>query len=309
MSTFLRNAAAAVNGTAPASPAVEPQAPAYKLVDFQLDLLAAETPAQTRVMVDVAKVNEYAKEMGTEEGLASFMEARVHLFEDADGTVRISRGHTRIAAARQVGITHYPAYVYHGDARDAKVHALGDNARHGAKRNNADLLHEIDLVLMDPELAKWSNREIARRVRCGHTIVGERRHFWEEQGKIDAAAERVRTDKHGNVSTVNVAAISTANTARTQPHKPLDEGHTYSVIQRGLAQSGTSDVVSRFNWLRDMTALSTTRLLPVTCWMMRPSPASGSGPTMNWPSVSPRRRASLGYSPRRSLRHSPWISP
>ena len=243
MSTFLRNAAAAVNGAAPgrAEGTAQPMA-----VDFPLERISSDPTAQIRVMPS-DKIEEYAQQMQDPDLLAEF--PPVHLFEDPDsGVVRISRGFTRIAAARLAGLETFRAVVFGGGGREALVHALGSNARHGDPRTSADLLYELDIVLKDPELALWSDREIARRVHCTHKTVGDRRRFWIEQGEIKDDGTRRRTDRHGNVSTINVAAISAANTARTGA-RTLDEKQTYSTIQRGLGQQDPG-VMARYEWLR-----------------------------------------------------------
>lgn len=246
MSAFLKNAAAAVNSgaTQPAQPA---PAPTLEVVDFPLVRIAADTAAQTRVMLDTAKVSEYAALMQEPELLADF--PPILLVQDADGTIRISRGYTRVAAARVAGLTTFRAIVRQGNTRDAIVWALGDNARHGNPRTQADLMHELDMVLCDPELSKWSDREIAKRVHCTHRTVGLRRKFWEEKNQAPDTGERVRTDKHGNVTTINVAGIGAANAARAGKSKVLDATGTYSVIQRTLAQQEPG-VEVRFAWLR-----------------------------------------------------------
>lgn len=239
MSSFLKNAAAAVNGAA----ATEPASRTPEAVNFPLNRIAPDTVAQTRVMLNATKVTEYAKDMQDPDLLAEF--PPIHLFEDQDGTIRVSRGYTRVAAARQAGLLTFRALLFRGTARDAKVHALGDNATHGEKRSNADLLHELDMVLTDPELAQWSDREIARRVKCSHRTVGERRRYWAERGQ-EQSSERLRTDRYGNTTAINVGGIAAANAARAS--RTLDEHGTYSVIQRALTQQDAG-VQARYNWL------------------------------------------------------------
>ena len=269
MSTFLRNAAAAVNG----SPAVKSEvkleargegtAPA--VVDFPLDAIADDATAQVRVLPS-DKIAEYAAAMGEPELLADF--PPVHLFEDPDsGIVRISQGFTRIAAAKLAGLATFRAVLHRGDARAAFVHALGSNARHGDPRTGADLLHELDKVLRDPELARWSDREIARRVHCSHRTVGDRRRFWIEQGEVQDDGVRLRTDKHGNVTAISVANITAANTARAAAARVMDQQQTYSCIQRGLSRQEPG-VQARYDWLRSHDRASDYAFVVPAGWVM-----------------------------------------
>ena len=59
------------------------------------------------------------------------------------------------------------------------------------------------MLLNDPEWAKWSDREIARRVAVSHNFASEMR----KSLSSDDSEPRTYTDRHGNVTTMNTANI------------------------------------------------------------------------------------------------------
>ncbi|WP_017979873.1 hypothetical protein [Sphingomonas melonis] len=67
------------------------------------------------------------------------------------------------------------AIVRPGTRRDAVIAALGANAQHGYRRSNADKRNAVVTALADDELAKKSDREIARICQVGADMVGRLR--------------------------------------------------------------------------------------------------------------------------------------
>lgn len=55
---------------------------------------------------------------------------------------------------------------------NAILFSVGSNAEHGLPRNDADKHHAGNLLLKDDEWVKWSDREIARRCKVSHQLVG-----------------------------------------------------------------------------------------------------------------------------------------
>lgn len=59
--------------------------------------------------------------------------------------------------------------------RDAILHSVSANARHGLPRTVADKRRAVKLLLGDPEWRRWSDTEIARRAGVGKSFVGKMR--------------------------------------------------------------------------------------------------------------------------------------
>jgi hypothetical protein len=55
------------------------------------------------------------------------------------------------------------ADVRPGGQREAILHSVGANAKHGWRRSNEDKRKTVLTLLNDPEWAQWSDREIGRR--------------------------------------------------------------------------------------------------------------------------------------------------
>jgi hypothetical protein len=98
-----------------------------------------------------------------------------------------------------VGLTGIIAEVFAGSRRDALLHAVGCNAKHGLKRTNRDKRNAVRKLLQDPE---WVNEEIAWRCNVSpHTVASERVTLQMQSGR------RTYTSKDGVTATMNTANI------------------------------------------------------------------------------------------------------
>jgi len=141
---------------------------------------------QPRKQVDPAVIDEYAESMKSG---ASFPPVTVF----SDGQHRwLADGFHRVHAAKQMGALTIEADVRDGTIRDAILHAVGANADHGLRRKNDDKRRAVETLLNDPEWAKWSDREIARRCAVTHPLVASIRASLE----IVTSDNRVRTVKY-----------------------------------------------------------------------------------------------------------------
>lgn len=73
--------------------------------------------------------------------------------------------------------------------------------QHGLPRTNADKRRAVSVLLADPEWAKWSNREIARRCVVTHGLVNSIRSL------DTVSSEKTYTTKHGTEATMATGRI------------------------------------------------------------------------------------------------------
>src|SRR5262249_5865970 len=129
------------------------------------------------------------------------------------------------------------AFVRQGDHHDAMTHALGANATHGLPRNRKDIRRCIVLALADEKYGKWSDRRIAKMVRCSDKTVGEVRR---EQG-MDSSTRTV-IDKHGNSIERDVSELQ--NRGKRRLSAPVNTFHELPVDTRKTIKE-TLRVISR----------------------------------------------------------------
>lgn len=99
------------------------------------------------------------------------------------------------------------AIVRPGTRRDAIIAALGANAQHGYRRSNADKRNAVVTALADEELAKKSDREIARICQVGADMVGRLRPPPPSVAERQTPAKREVT-RGGKTFEMEVSAIN-----------------------------------------------------------------------------------------------------
>lgn len=215
-----------------------------KVDRFSLALVAGDCDAGLRVNgLSAERVNEYAEDMADLPDLSSF--PPIVLVKDGD-TYWVSRGNHRVAAALQAGFATFPAHVYTGTKRDAHILALGDNAAHGLRRTRADMQNELRTVLLDPELGKWSDGQIAKIVRCSRKTVTDARAELVNAGDMADDGTRVYIDRYGNEKTMNVAAVQAAKPEPT----PLTDEELEVAMRTELARRVTTGRLNdKIAWL------------------------------------------------------------
>jgi hypothetical protein len=184
--------------------------------------LNLEGPAQLRVKLDTATVNDYAvkyaealDEGGIEAAIKALGPIEVWALDDASILVG---GHHRVKAARQVGLEQLAARVtYGGNLVDAVKAAAKSNSQHGLPLNNRDKRNAVNRVLdVDPEL---SSRKVAALVGCSHQTVKnikqEREHGISNvnRRKAEKAAQADITTPEPELGTPSLGIQETANEA------------------------------------------------------------------------------------------------
>jgi hypothetical protein len=125
---------------------------------------------QMRETINRAKVSEYAELMADGEEFDP-----VDVFQDKDGVFWLADGFHRIEARKLNNDLNILARVRPGERREAILHAIQANSRHGLQRTAGDKRKAVLALLTDPEWQIWVNREIARQAGVSHTFVNKLR--------------------------------------------------------------------------------------------------------------------------------------
>jgi len=130
----------------------------------------------------------------------------------------LADGFHRVTAAERAGQPQIAATVHRGTQRDAILHAVGANAKHGIPRSRADLHRAIDTLLRDAKWSKWSDRKIASVVGCSPPTIAARRRTTE---KVFQSDERVGADGR-TIDTANIGRAKPAPAAEAPPATEFD---------------------------------------------------------------------------------------
>lgn len=122
-----------------------------------------------------------------------------------DGDVYwLADGFHRVEAYRQLAVLTIDANVVEGTLRDAMLHAMQANLRHGLRPSRADKRKAVEVMLLDDEWSRKSDREIGRH--CG--VDGKTVASLRQELGITAPATRVtmRSGRQVEVDTTNIGA-------------------------------------------------------------------------------------------------------
>lgn len=141
------------------------------------------------------------------------------VFRDpTDGSLWVADGHARADAARSAGCATIRARVHEGGLREAFEFALGANATHGVRRNNADLRHAVQMALEDPRTGNYTNVKIAELCHCSdHYVGGLRNTRAAATGNAPGARVTGTDGKSYPARRPRKAAVSTGSTLAITP--------------------------------------------------------------------------------------------
>jgi hypothetical protein len=91
------------------------------------------------------------------------------------GRYWLADGFHRLYATDAAGLSHVLADVREGGRRDALLHSVSANAEHGHRRTPDDKRRAIDIMLNDPQWARWGDDKIAAQIGVHRTTVLRRR--------------------------------------------------------------------------------------------------------------------------------------
>jgi hypothetical protein len=146
-----------------------------------LGSIPTDETSQARVKIRPAVVRAYAQAMKQQLAEGSLRFPPVVLFSDGQ-RYWLADGFHRVLAAREAGLTEFPADVRPGSQRDALLYSISSNTGHGLPRNNADKRKAVSLLLADPEWSRWSDHEIARHCQVSQSMVSRLRKGASELG-------------------------------------------------------------------------------------------------------------------------------
>jgi uncharacterized ParB-like nuclease family protein len=117
---------------------------------------------QPRGAIDETVVEQYMEDIDQLPPVDLYYDGEVYWMAD---------GFHRAEAHERAGQKTIPANVHQGTRRDAILHSVGANAKHGLRRSNADKRRAVMTLLQDEEWSKWSDRDIAKACAVSHTMV------------------------------------------------------------------------------------------------------------------------------------------
>lgn len=166
-------------------------------MNIGLDKIRIDGGTQSRVKIDEHVVAQYADEM-----LNGDLFPPVVLFHDGVD-YWLADGFHRYFANKRINSPGISADVKEGSVRDAILHGIEANNKHGLRPTNEDKRKGVITMLKDIEWQDFSNREIGRICGVSHTLVNTIRKELEE-GKPSG---KVSTPKppSGKVSTPDPA--------------------------------------------------------------------------------------------------------
>ena len=173
-------------------------------MDIEIGKITVDVEIVGRVDgLDFVTIQSYADDM---EAGAVF--PPVELVGDGDVFWLVDGLH-RLEAAKKINREQISSNVTEGDERVAMLMSCAANAEHGKRRTNEDKRQKVMMMLEDEEWSKWSDREIARKCKVGHPLVGELRNLT----GISSSEETERTyiTKHGTQAVMNTTNIGGNN--------------------------------------------------------------------------------------------------
>ena len=166
-------------------------------MNIGLDKIRIDGGTQSRVKIDENVVAQYADEM-----LNGDLFPPVVLFHDGVD-YWLADGFHRYFANKRINSPGISADVKEGSVRDAILHGIEANNKHGLRPTNEDKRKGVITMLKDIEWQDLSNREIGRICGVSHTLVNAIRKELEE-GKPSGKVSTTKPPS-GKVSTPDPA--------------------------------------------------------------------------------------------------------
>lgn len=156
-------------------------------MNIGLDKIRIDGGTQSRVKIDENVVAQYADEM-----LNGDLFPPVVLFHDGVD-YWLADGFHRYFANKRINSPGISADVKEGSVRDAILHGIEANNKHGLRPTNEDKRKGVITMLKDIEWQDLSNREIGRICGVSHTLVNAIRKELEE-GKPSGNSSTVKVN-------------------------------------------------------------------------------------------------------------------
>lgn len=191
------------------------------LSTLDVGLLTVYTRTQVRATGTLPEVvDDYVAAM---ENGAEFPAVDVYF----DGvTYWLADGFHRVAAYQRRNVSTVQANVYNGTERDALLHAMQANLRHGLRVTRADKRHAVELMLSDAEWSQWSDRQIGKRCGVdGKTVAAVRRALGldDDTKRVTMRAGRVVELETGNIGAKRSKVASAGTPQSTVQPEPTEK--------------------------------------------------------------------------------------
>ncbi len=154
-------------------------------VIVRLEMLSRDEGVLARTALDHETVESYAALMA--DGVEF---PALTVFDDGE-KLRLADGFHRAEAAVRAGLGDFACDVRRGTRRDAILHSIDANARHGLPRTDADKRRAVETLLRDHEWGRWSDREIARLAGVSKSLVGKLRRQVKPEAARAASVPRL----------------------------------------------------------------------------------------------------------------------
>jgi N6-adenosine-specific RNA methylase IME4 len=139
----------------------------------------------------------------------------VILFDD-DKTLWLADGFLRFEAAKRAGLLALPVEVHRGSRSDALKYACGANDHHGLPMTRADKHKAVKSMLLDPELSKLLDGEVAEVCKVSRDFVVRCKGELKEAGYLAINYKMVeRNGKNYRMATANIGKSKGASSAET----------------------------------------------------------------------------------------------
>ena len=209
---------------------------------------------QVRGGIDPSKVERYREILrdNGEDGKPGHMDPIVAFRETDDGPRWLADGFHRLEAYEQEGAEKIPVIFREGGRTKALRFALGENGHHGAQMTNAEKRHAANMAVLDPELAKMTDLNIAKLIGCSPSLVGDCRRGESPEVKADKRT-RKRTPPADPTPPSRQETESPAPRETTsRERRPVDNRPTKTQVLRQIADYLTSGVVDEEDLLKLM---------------------------------------------------------
>jgi len=184
-------------------------------MNIGLDKIRIDGGTQSRVKIDENVVAQYADEMLNGDEFPP-----VVLFHDGQD-YWLADGFHRYFANKRINSPGISAEVKDGSVRDAILHGIKANNKHGLRPSNEDKRKGVMTMLKDIEWQDYSNRDVAEICGVSHTFVN---------------AMRKELEGSGNSSTVKVNS-RIAKPPTTDPAVEFNEGEIERETLRAAANT------------------------------------------------------------------------
>lgn len=176
---------------------------------IKLSLIRTDGGTQSREKLIQDLVKQYSQNMKDGDIFPP-----ITLFHDGSD-YWLADGFHRFFATKANGGLEIDSEIRQGTARDAKLHSLTCNNRHGRPLTKAEIKEGIIVMLKDDEWSQWGLRKIAKHFSTSHTTVARIKD--ELDGKTKPTSAKTHVEKY------EPAGQKESKGTKTEPPKKDDD--------------------------------------------------------------------------------------